>query len=324
MVAGLSRPDRRAIVIKGRTVIESEKGIDLPPEKRGVGYVFQDGRIFPHRSVLSNLTYGMKRVAKSRRSIGFEEVIELLGIGDLLSRRVTNLSGGEKQRVAIGRALLTSPSLLLMDEPLASLDAARKAEVLPFIQRLPQKLSIPILYVSHSLDEILNLANTLVLLDCGKVLSIGPVEEIANQPRFTDFKDSPESGAVLVTVVDHHDTDEGLTYLRFNGKILRVPLYDATPGTRLRVHISSRDVALALSTPTGTSVQNVLPAVVEHIVEEKNALIDVRLDMGAPITARITRKARNELALAPGQHVFVMIKSVAISRGASQILGSEP
>jgi molybdate transport system ATP-binding protein len=267
--------------------------------------------------VLSNLTYGMNLVPKHRRSIGFEEVIELLGIGDLLRRRVTNLSGGEKQRVAIGRALLTSPSLLLMDEPLASLDAARKAEVLPFIQRLSGKLSIPILYVSHSLDEILNLARTLVLLDAGKVLSVGPVEEVANQPHFTDFKDGHESGAVLVTVVDHHDTDEGLTYLRLNGKLLKIPLYDATPGTRLRVHVSSRDVALALHVPAGTSVQNILPAVVEHITEAEGALVDVRLDMGAPITARITRKARRDLALFPGQQVFVMIKTVAVSRGAS-------
>jgi molybdate transport system ATP-binding protein len=316
MVAGLSRPDSGRITIKGRTVFDSKTGIDLPPEKRGFGYVFQDGRIFPHRSVRSNLTYGMELVPKHRRSVGFEEVIELLGIGDLQSRRVTNLSAGEKQRVAIGRALLTSPSLLLMDEPLASLDAARKAEVLPFIQRLSHELSIPILYVSHSLDEVLNLASTLVLLDSGSVVSVGPVEEIANQPRFADFKNGHESGAVLVTVVDHHDADEGLTYLRLDGKLLKVPLYDAAPGTRLRVHINSRDVALALHAPTGTSVQNILPAVVDRILEHEGALVDVRLDMGTPITARITRKARRDLALFPGQQVLVMIKSVAVSRGA--------
>lgn len=316
MVAGLSRPDTGRISIEGRTVFDSKKGIDLPPEKRGFGYVFQDGRIFPHRSVLSNLTYGMQLVPKHRRSIGFDEVIELLGIGDLLDRRVTNLSGGEKQRVAIGRALLTSPSLLLMDEPLASLDAARKAELLPFIQRLSHKLSIPILYVSHSLDEVLNLAGTLVLLDSGRVVSVGPVEEVANQPHFTDFKNGHESGAVLVTVVDHHDRDDGLTYLRIDGKFLKVPLYDASPGTRLRVHVNSRDVALALHPPTGTSVQNILPAVVERILEHEGPLIDVRLDMGAPITARITRKARRDLGLFPGQQLLVMIKSVAVSRGA--------
>jgi molybdate transport system ATP-binding protein len=316
MVAGLSRPDSGRIAIKGRTLFDSKKGIDLPPERRGLGYVFQDGRIFPHRSVLSNLTYGMRLVPKHRRIIGLEEVVELLGIGDLLGRRVTNLSGGEKQRVAIGRALLTSPSLLLMDEPLASLDVARKAEVLPFIQRLSHKLSIPILYVSHSLDEVLNLASRLVLLDAGRVVSVGSLEEVANQPRFTDFKEGHESGAVLVTVVDHHDVDEGLTYLRLDGRCLRVPLYDANPGTRLRVHINSRDVALALHRPMGTSVQNILPAVVERILEHEGSLIDVRLDMGAPITARITRKARRDLGLVPGQQVLVMIKSVAVSRGA--------
>jgi molybdate transport system ATP-binding protein len=195
MVAGLSRPDRGRIAVQGRTLFDSEKGIDLPPERRGLGYVFQDGRIFPHRSVLSNLTYGMRLVPKHRRSIGFEEVVELLGIGELLSRRVTNLSGGEKQRVAIGRALLTSPSLLLMDEPLASLDEARKAEVLPFIQRLSHKLSIPILYVSHSLDEVLKLASRLVLLDAGRVVSAGPLGEVANQPRLPGFEDGHERGA---------------------------------------------------------------------------------------------------------------------------------
>lgn len=319
MIAGLSRPDSGRISIDGRTVFDSKQRIDLPPEKRGFGYVFQDGRIFPHRSVRSNLTYGMQLVPKPRRSVGFEEVIELLGIGDLLDRRVTNLSGGEKQRVAIGRALLTSPSLLLMDEPLASLDAARKAELLPFIQRLSHKLSIPILYVSHSLDEVLNLASTLVLLDAGRVVSVGPVEEIANQPRFTDFRSGHESGSVLVAVVDHHDAEEGLTYLRLDGRLLKVPLYEASPGTRLRVHVDSRDVALALHAPTGTSVQNILPAAVERILEQEGPLIDVRLDMGAPITARITRKARRDLGLFPGQQVLVMIKSVAVSRGAIPI-----
>ncbi len=160
------------------------------------------------------------------------------------------------------------------------------------------------------------LASTLALLDSRQVVSVGPVEEIANQPRFTDFKNGHESGAVLVTVVDHHDRDDGLTYLRIDGKFLKVPLYDASPGTRLRVHVNSRDVALALHPPTGTSVQNILPALVERILEHEGALIDVWLDMGAPITARITRKARRDLGLFPGQQVLVMIKSVAVSRGA--------
>ncbi len=176
MVAGLTRPDRGHIAVNGHTVFDSDTRVDVPPEARGFGYVFQDGRIFPHLSVQSNLTYGMRLVPKHRRFIDFDEVVELLGIGILLNRRVAKLSGGEKQRVAIGRALLTSPSLLLMDEPLASLDAARKAEVLPFVERLSDRLSIPILYVSHSVTEIRRLADTVVVMENGHVNEIGPTK----------------------------------------------------------------------------------------------------------------------------------------------------
>ncbi len=318
MVAGLSRPDSGLIVVNGLTAFDSDKGIDIPPERRRFGYVFQDGRIFPHLSVRSNLTYGMNLVPKNHRRIAFDEVVELLGIGELLGRRVANLSGGEKQRVAIGRALLTSPSLLLMDEPLASLDAARKAEVLPFVERLPTKLSIPILYVSHSLDEILNLADTLVLMDSGRVRSVGAVEDVANRFEFTGLGERDESGSVLATVVDHHDAADGLTYLRFDENFLKVPLFDAAQGTKVRVHINSRDVALALSPPTQTSVQNIFLATVEGISEHGKALVDVQLDIGSHITARITRKARKDLELTTGQHVFAMVKSVAISRGSDE------
>ncbi len=202
MVAGLVRPDDGYIKVNGRTVFHAASGIHLPPEKRGFGYVFQDGRLFPHLSVRSNLTYGMKLVPASKRTIGFDEVVELLGIAHLLKRRVPNLSGGEKQRVAIGRALLTSPSLLLMDEPLASLDAARKAEVLPFIERLSSGLSIPILYVSHSLNEILNLADTLVLLDSGRVSSVGRVEDFVNQSDCTVLRRKNGKGTACPTEAD--------------------------------------------------------------------------------------------------------------------------
>lgn len=317
MVAGLSRPDEGSIVVNGRAVFDFEKGVDLPPEKRGFGCVFQDGRIFPHFSVRSNLTYGMKLVPRNKRAIRFDQVVELLGIEHLLPRRVKNLSGGEKQRVAIGRALLTSPSLLLMDEPLASLDAGRKAEVLPFVERLPKELSIPILYVTHSLDEILNLADTLVLLNSGRVQSVGPVENIVNQRDVPVFGDRDGTGSVLATFVDHHDPEEGLTYLRLGRDFIKVPLFDADPGTQVRVRVNSRNVVLALSRPSDTSVQNILPATVEHIDECDGSLIDVRLDVGSPVTARITRKARSDLHLKKGQQMFIMIKSVAISRGSA-------
>jgi molybdate transport system ATP-binding protein len=175
MVAGLSRPDRGHVKVNGEYLFNSQKGINLPPEKRRIGYIFQDGRLFPHLSVRSNLTYGMSMIPVGKRFVRFDQVVELLGIGHLLSRIPALLSGGEKQRVAIGRALLTSPALLLMDEPLASLDAERKAEVLPFISGLSKEFSIPILYVSHSPDEILKLAEAVVVLDAGRVVAEGGV-----------------------------------------------------------------------------------------------------------------------------------------------------
>lgn len=181
MVAGLVRPQAGHIQVNGRRIFDAQRKIDIPPEKRRFGYVFQDGRLFPHLSVQSNLTFGMKRVPPERRYIAFDAVVDLLGVVHLLDRRPAKLSGGEKQRVAIGRALLTSPDLLLMDEPLASLDASRKAEILPFVARLPRELSVPILYVSHALDEIRELADVLVCLEGGRTVCVGPVVELADR-----------------------------------------------------------------------------------------------------------------------------------------------
>jgi molybdate transport system ATP-binding protein len=178
MVAGLKRPDAGRIAINGQCLFDSSRGINLPPEKRRIGYVFQDGRLLPHLSVRSNLVYGMRRTPAHRRFVQLDPVVELLGIGHLLKRRPARLSGGEKQRVAIGRALLTSPALLLMDEPLASLDAARKSEVLPFIMRLGEEFSIPILYVSHALEEIIDLATHLVILENGRVRAAGELKTL--------------------------------------------------------------------------------------------------------------------------------------------------
>ena len=197
MVAGLLRPDRGHIVVNGRCLFDSEKGIDVSPEKRRIGCVFQDGRLFPHLSVRSNLTYGMRLTPPSERYVDFREVVELLGIERLLDRRPAKLSGGEKQRVAIGRALLTSPALLLMDEPLASLDASRKAEVLPFIARLSEKLSIPILYVTHAVEEIIALAGNVVFMECGRALAAGAVEEVMNRIEIASMRGTVGWGAAI-------------------------------------------------------------------------------------------------------------------------------
>jgi molybdate transport system ATP-binding protein len=181
MVAGLVKPDEGRIVVNGRIYFDSEKGLNIPPEKRRFGYIFQDGRIFPHLSVKSNLTYGMNLVPRSERFVAFDQVVELLGLEHLLDRRPAKLSGGEKQRVAIGRSLLTSPHLMLMDEPLASLDDERKSEVLPFIATLPKEFDVPILYVSHSVDEILSLADYLVIVDSGLAIAAGQAKEVLNR-----------------------------------------------------------------------------------------------------------------------------------------------
>ncbi len=178
MVAGLIHPDQGRVIVNGRTYFDSQKGLDIPPEKRRFGYIFQDGRLFPHLSVKSNLTYGMNLVPSSERYVEFDQVVSLLGISHLLARRPSKLSGGEKQRVAIGRALLTSPHLLLMDEPLASLDDERKSEVLPFIAQLPKEFSVPILYVSHSVEEILNLADNVVIVSAGRAEAVGRAQEL--------------------------------------------------------------------------------------------------------------------------------------------------
>jgi len=182
MVAGLQRPDAGRIAINGRCLFDSARRIDLPPEKRRIGYVFQDGRLLPHLSVHSNLVYGMRLTPAAQRFVRLDQVVDLLGIGHLLQRRPAKLSGGEKQRVAIGRALLTSPDLLLMDEPLASLDAARKAEVLPFIMRLGREFAIPVLYVSHALDEIQNLATHMIMMENGRVLAAGEPNALSSRP----------------------------------------------------------------------------------------------------------------------------------------------
>ena len=194
MVAGLVRPDKGHITVNKHRLFDSDASIYVPPEKRRIGYVFQDGRLFPHLSVHSNLTFGMRLIPASKRYVTFDQVVELLGIGNLLKRRPAKLSGGEKQRVAIGRALLTSPSLLLMDEPLASLDGARKAEVLPFISRLSKELAVPILYVSHSLHEIFELSDTIVVLDGGRVVDAGKIEDIRGRIEAGDTAGSSCTG----------------------------------------------------------------------------------------------------------------------------------
>lgn len=317
MLAGLLRPDRGRIALRGETLFDSAAGIDLPPHRRRIGYVFQESRLFPHLKVRDNLLYGWRRTPEAERPIGLEEVVALLGLKDLLQRRPGALSGGEKQRVALGRALLANPRLLLMDEPLANLDQARKQEILPFVERLRDELRLPVVYVSHAMEEIVRLADTLVLVSDGRVVASGPLEELTSRLDLRPLTGRYEAGAVVAATLARHDLADDLSELSFAGGLLVVPRLDVPEGTALRLRIRARDVALSLARPEGLSIQNIFPARVLDLGEEGGAQLDVRLDVGgAPLWARITARARRQLDLAPGREVYALVKSAAIDRGA--------
>jgi len=257
-IAGIGKPLRGSIRINDHVLFDSTRGIDLPAEQRRVGYVFQDALLFPHLDVESNLLYGQRRRAPSERFIDPRRVVELLGLQAFLRRKTRALSGGEKQRVAIGRALLAQPRILLMDEPLAALDVPSKIEILDYIERLRDEISIPIVYVSHSVAEITRLADTVVILSDGKRLASGIVEDVMGRLELRPATGRYEAGALIETRVQSHDHDDGLTTLAFDGGELHVPKLDAPVGQRVRARIRSRDVSLALRRPEAISILNVL------------------------------------------------------------------
>ncbi len=314
-LAGVARPRRGRIVVNGETLFDSERGINLPPERRRLGYVFQDDLLFPHLHVEANLLYGFHRAPVAARVIEPAHVIALLGLQRLLRRLPDSLSGGEKQRVAIGRALLAQPRLLLMDEPLASLDVARRDEVLRYIELLRDDLAIPIVYVSHSVAEITRLADTVVLLAEGRALAVGKVDAVMGRLDLRPQTGRYEAGAVIDTVVAAHDSTYGLTSLRFDGGELTVPNVEALVGERVRVRIRARDVSLALTRPQGSSIVNVLPATLVAIADDGGSIVEAQLRVGdAALQARITRRSRVELGLAAGQQVYALIKAVSLDR----------
>jgi len=312
--AGLLTPSRGRIKVRGDVLFDSSTGINLPPEKRRLGYVFQDGRLFPHYSVKGNLLYGARGDAAH-----FNQVVELLGLSALLARRPNDLSGGEKQRVAIGRALLANPRLLLMDEPLASLDAARKAEILPYIANLRDALDVPIVYVSHAMDEVIRLADTLVVVDAGSVAAVGPVEELTSRLDLRPLTGRFEAGAVLRAVLRGHDKAYGLSELAFPGGRLRVPFLDLPLGTALRLRVRARDVVLATAPPQDLSIRNAFAGRVVEIRPDEPALMDLRLDIGTRdepvyLWARVTKRAVEDLKLKVGGPVHALVKTVALDR----------
>jgi molybdate transport system ATP-binding protein len=314
-IAGLIRPDQGTVLLHGTVLVDTARGVFVPPHRRRIGYVFQEGRLFPHLTVRQNLLYGHWFTPPAARSDAFERVLGLLGIESLLERRPGRLSGGEKQRVAIGRALLSNPRLLLMDEPLAALDEARKAEILPYIERLREQSRVPIVYVSHSIAEVTRLASTIVLLSEGKVAAVGPVSEVMHRLDLFPLTGRAEAGAVVEAVVERHDERFGLTELRSRAGSWRLPRLDAEVGARLRLRVRARDVMLAKSAPTDVSALNVLAGIVADIRVGEGPIVDIRLDCnGEALLARLTRYSVERLGIAPGTPVHALIKSVALDR----------
>ena len=322
-LAGLNRPDAGRIAVDGHVLFDSAAGIDLPPERRRLGYVFQDGRLFPHLDVRSNLAYGMRLVPKAERHHGFDRVVGLLDLGGLLARRPATLSGGEKQRVAIGRALLASPRLLLMDEPLAAVDLVHKTEILPFIERLRDDLGLPIVYVSHTVEEVVRLADTLVVLAEGRTVASGPVEQIMSRLDVWPLTGYYDVGAALSVTVAGHDDTFGLTRLTFSGHSLLVPRLQLPTDVQLRIRVRARDVALSLTRPDAISVLNILEGEVVEIDNRGEPRVDILLDVGQPLIARVTRKSVHDLGLVPGQRVFALVKAVAIDRPTTNLANED-
>ena len=314
-IAGISRPDRGSIRVNDAILFDAARKIDLPPEARRVGYVFQDALLFPHMDVESNLTYGQRLHRPGDRFIDEARVVDLLGLEALLRRKPRALSGGEKQRVAIGRALLAQPRILLLDEPLASLDAPRKTEILDYIERLRDELAIPIVYVSHSVAEMTRLADTVVVLSEGKCVTIGAVDEVIGRVAPEPERDHDDAGSVLDTHVTAHDSAEELTTLAFDGGELVVPRLDAAISDRVRAMVRARDVSLALHRPTDVSILNILAATVVAVDVQSGALVEVRLAVGGAIlVARITGRSSRQLAIRPGLELFAMVKAVSFDR----------
>jgi molybdate transport system ATP-binding protein len=311
-IAGVLRPERGRIAIGGHVFLDTACGIDLPIERRGVGYVVQDSRLFPHVRVRDNLLYGFRRT-RGPRPIGLDTVVDLLGIGHLLDRRPHHLSGGERQRVAIGRALLAHPRLLLLDEPLSSLDPPRKSELIPYIERLRDEFRIPMVYISHDWSEIVRLADHLVVLDGGRVAGAGPLVDVAADPALAPLIGRFEAGAVLDCRVAGHDPAPGTTRLTFAGGELEVPQIALAVGAPVRVRIRARDVAIALSEPRDVSISNRLAGIVRDVTAREEPYVDVGLDVGGTrLRALLTRASVARLGVRPGLAVWALVKSVAL------------
>lgn len=324
-VAGLLRPDKGRVVLNGRPLLDVASRVFIPPSRRRIGYVFQDARLFPHLSVRSNLLYGAKRAERPLSDVQVSQTFKLLGVEHLLERRPRNLSGGERQRVALGRALLTNPQLLLLDEPLSGVDETRKHEILPLLEKIRDAREIPMLYVSHSLDEVSRLADEVVVVNNGQVAGSGSVFETLSRMDLLDVAGASAAGAVIEAHVVGHREEAALTALAFEGNELLIPRINHNVGDTVRVRIRALDVTLALQQPTDISANNVWRATISAIRAGDGPHADVRLECGsAALLARITRYSSERLGLEPGRVVYAIIKSVTVDRGGSASEGERP
>jgi molybdate transport system ATP-binding protein len=313
-LAGASRPDDGRIVLDGQVLFDSAAGVDRPMHQRRIGWVFQDGRLFPHLTVRENLLYGARRAREPETPVSFDGVVDMLGIATLLQRRPAHLSGGERQRVAIGRALLSRPALLLMDEPLAALDLARRAEILPYLERLRREWRTPLVYVTHALSEVLRLADRLLVLEAGRVVAEGPLEDVLVRTDLPLLAGRADAATPLRLTVEGHDDARGLTRLRAGQAELLTPRLRLAPGAEVRAAALARDVLLATERPRGLSARNILPAVVQAITPRPDGVVLVRVEVagGPRLLSAVTADAVSDLQLRPGQPVFAVVKSVAV------------
>jgi molybdate transport system ATP-binding protein len=316
MIAGTNRPHTGRIVAGDRVLFDDAAGIDLPPSKRQIGFVFQDGRLFPHLSVRRNLTYA-RWAGRRAATRPFEEVVALLGLEALLERAPGTLSGGERQRVAVGRALLSDPAILIMDEPLSSLDHPRRAEILPYLEAIREEARIPILYVSHEIDEVARLADTLVVMEGGKTVAAGPALELFGRPELSGILGGDKAGSLIEGVVEALEPEFGLARVAVEGEVVEVPANGLAKGQHVRLRVRASDVAIAAVHPAGLSVRNIIPCVVESVTAASGAYCEIGLVVGRQrLQARITQKSRAELGLAVGQRVFALLKAVSVERHA--------
>jgi len=312
LLAGLLGGAQGRIALDGQVWFDSARGLLVPAEQRRIGYVFQDARLFPHYSVRGNLDYGARRAPQPPDAARFDEVIDLLGLAPLLQRRPGSLSGGERQRVALGRALLSQPQLLLLDEPLASLDAARRDEVLPWLERLRDQLHIPMVFVSHQFDEVLRLATEVLVMDAGRVVAQGDVASISLAPALRAIVGPDAIGAVLDGHIKHIDAATGLADVRVGEGQLQLLCADAAIGRRVRVQLRARDIILATVEPQGLSVRNQLRGTLCSITPDGDSdLVEVDIGNGTRVLARITRSATQQLQLRPGLALWVLVKAVS-------------